>query len=135
MHSTDYRLRVKSHGMRWGTYTDPQSVRLSSFTLRAECHGKDLGGNNIQAVVGAPDQPRRGLDEEPAMLLSSGWWVALRNQFARAPDVALEILGSAADDLAAITSEATAARGAAADEVRRKLFSAEFLGSGPDYWS
>jgi len=73
--------------------------------------GKRLGGNNIQVVVGAPDERRQGLDEDVVLWLASGWWVTLRNEFARAPDVSSRILESAAETLSAMTADS---RGAAA---------------------
>jgi hypothetical protein len=56
--------------------------RLLSFDMTAECHGTQLAGNNIQVVLGAPDQLRVGLEEDVVMWLASHWWVVLRNKFA-----------------------------------------------------
>jgi hypothetical protein len=89
--------------------------------------GKQLGGNNIQLVVGAPGQTRVGLDEDVVLWLDSGWWVTFRNEFARAPDVAQRILGSAADPLSAITSDP---RGADASILGSTVIEA----SGPSHW-
>lgn len=91
--------------------------------MTAEYDGKRLGGHNVQAVLGAPDQQRRGLDEDVALILASGWWITRRNQFAQTPCVAIEILESARDDLTRLTAAATGARGSAAEELTRKLFS------------
>lgn len=88
---------------------------------------KRLGGNNIQLVVGAPSQRRVGLDEDVILWLDSGWWVTLRNEFARAPDVAHRVLGSAANALSAITSDP---RGADASI----LGSAVIEAAGPSHW-
>jgi hypothetical protein len=93
-----------------------------------------LGGNNIQAVIGAPSAKRYRLDKDVALWLPSGWWVSLRNQFAAAPDVASAIVGSVADELGAITSRATDAIGAEADAVAKELFGMEFRATGPDHW-
>jgi hypothetical protein len=60
---------------------------------------KPLGGTNIQVVVGPPDQPRRGLNENVAVWLDSGWWVTSRNQFALDPWVGTEIALSMANHL------------------------------------
>jgi hypothetical protein len=89
--------------------------------------GKQLGGNNIQLVVGAPGQTRVGLDEDVILWLDSGWWVTLRNEFARAPDVAHRILESAADALSAITSDP---RGADASILDSTAIEA----AGPSHW-
>lgn len=88
---------------------------------------KRLGGNNIQLVVGAPSQRRVGLDEDVILWLDSGWWVTLRNEFARAPDVAYRVLGSATNALSAITSDP---RGADASI----LGSAVIEAAGPSHW-
>jgi hypothetical protein len=89
--------------------------------------GKPLGGNNIQLTVGAPGQTPVGLDEDMILCLDSGWWVALRNEFARAPDVASRILESAADALSAITSDP---RGADAAILGSTVIGA----AGPSHW-
>jgi hypothetical protein len=102
--------------------------------MTVERDGKKLGGNNIQLVVGAPDRLRRGLDEDVAMWLSSGWWVALRNQFSLASCVAMEVLNSIENELSSITSEVNEARGPDAAEVSERLFATTFTGEGPDYW-
>jgi hypothetical protein len=102
--------------------------------MTVEHDDKKLGGNNIQLVLGAPDQVRRGLDEDVAAWLPSGWWVTLRNQFSLAPIVAVEILTSVTDQLSSITAEADAARGSNAAEVSKRLFATTFTGEGPAYW-
>jgi hypothetical protein len=129
-----YLLRTKSGA--WSTHPAAHSpdYRLLSFTMTAERNGSKLGGNNIQVVIGAPDQQRRGLDGDVAVWLESGWWVTLRNQFAQPPDVAAQILTTLAGALSTITAEATDARGEDAQAVTAKLFSATFDAVGPDYW-
>ncbi len=134
MNSTQYVLRPKSGC--WNNHPDgiTTEYRLLRFDMTAECHGNQLGGHNIQVVLGAPDQLRVGLDEDVAMWLASGWWVTLRNHFALAPEVALEVLESIADALTAITADATTARGMKTEVLTRELFSATFDATGPDYW-
>ena len=134
MQTTPYRLRPKSGA--WAAHPDARSPdqRLLRFDLTVERSGKPLGGHNVQAVLGAPDQPRYRLDEDVAMWLASGWWVSLRNEFAHAPGVAVVILQSVAGELSALTAEATKARGADAQALSEKLFASTFDGTGPDYW-
>jgi hypothetical protein len=91
MKSVEYLLRPKSLASTRPPAPHPE-YRLLRFTIRVERRGKRLGGNNIQAVVGAPSEaPRRrhGREEEVALWLPSQWWVSLRNQFAAAPATAL----------------------------------------------
>jgi hypothetical protein len=126
MKRTDYILRPRSHGWR--------SDRVIHLDMTVEHGGRPLGGHNVQVVLGAPDQVRRGLDEDVALTLDSGWWVTLRNQFALAPCVATEILESAADRLNETTAEATEARGQAARELWSKLRSTVISAAGPAYW-
>lgn len=128
MNRTQYILRPKS------SVRAVNPLRLLGFDLTVEHDGKKVGGNNIQVVVGAPDRERRGLDEDVALWLSSGWWITLRNQFALAPCVAMEILNSVAEDLSSITANASQARGADAEALNRKLSDTAFSGEGPDYW-
>jgi hypothetical protein len=79
------------------------------------------------------DLPR--LAHQPvAVWLPSGWWVALRNQFARAPNAATEILKSIEQPLSEITGEPMAARGAGTEDLTRELFAMTFDARGPDYW-
>jgi hypothetical protein len=89
----------------------------------------------VQAVFGAPDGVRRGLDEDVALVLDSGWWVTLRNQFARAAPVAIEILGLAKDALTEATAQANAASGEAARELWERLRFSAFHATSPDYWT
>jgi hypothetical protein len=103
--------------------------------LRAECEGKALAGNNVQVVVGVPDEPRYGLDRDVDIWLPSGWWLTFRNQFAAAPSVAREIVDSASAKLSAITAEAAGARGPAAERVTAELFQTAFEAAGPRYWN
>lgn len=103
--------------------------------MTVERNGKQLGGHNVQVVLGTPDQARRGLDEDVALTLDSGWWVTLRNQFARAPCEAVEIIESIRDALSEITADATAASsGDASQAIAKRLFSHVFKATGPDYW-
>ncbi len=95
--------------------------------MTVRCDGKPLGGNNIQVVLGAPGETRIGLDEDVVLWLDSGWWVTVRNEFARAPDVARRVLESVADDLSAITADP---QGAEAPVV----FQSTFQGTGPRHW-
>ena len=135
MKRTRYELRPKSGG--WTCHPSRQNApenRLLSFTLTARYGDKALGGTNIQAVVGAPDQPRHGLNEEVAVWLDSGWWVTFRNQFALAPCVGTEIIQSLANQLSALTEEANSARGEDAAELTHRVFSTTFHGEGPAYW-
>jgi hypothetical protein len=134
MRTVRYSLHAKSGS--WTRHPDSHSPdsRLLRF-MTVECDGERLGGNNVQVVIGAPDYPRRGLDEEVAMWLDSGWWVTLRNQFAQAPAVALQILRSVADDLSTLTGAATAARGIDAEEVTLRVFSTTLEAEGPAYWA
>jgi hypothetical protein len=78
----------------------------------------------MQVMLGAPDQVRRSLDEDVAIWLSYGWWVALRTQLALASCVPVEILNSVADDLASITAAA----------VSQSLFNMVFTGEDAAYW-
>lgn len=104
--------------------------------MTVERRSKPLGGHNIQVILVAPDRLREeGYQSDDATTrLPSGWWVILRNQFARAPDVALKILASVEGDLSAMTAAATAARGKDAESVTERLWSTTFEAIGPDYW-
>src|ERR1700752_5158632 len=127
MHRSKYTLRPKS-GV-WSqepSWFSPDDTHLVGFNLTVEYDGKQLGGTNIQAVLGAPDQPRLGLNEDVAIWLESGWWVALRNQFALARCEAVEILESVADALSVITAQADTARGSETEELGRRLFASSF---------
>ena len=64
------------------------------------------------------------------MWLRSGWPVSFRNQFARAPDVATEILRSAEAALSELTAELTIARGARTEELTYELFATDFVARG-----
>jgi len=119
-----YQLCPKSG--TWATGPGAPSRRLLRFDMTVTYDGKRLGGNNIQVVVGAPDQTRRG-NEDVILWLDSGWWVTLRNEFARVPDVAHRILESAADALSAITSDPRGADAAI-------LGSAVIEAAGPSHW-
>jgi hypothetical protein len=132
----EYVLRPKSLSSTRPPAADP-AYRLLGFTITAERRGKGLGGNNIQAVVRAPSETsnwRHGRDDAVALRLSSHWQVALRNQFAAAPDVGSAIVQSVADELAEITSRLSESSGAEAEAVTRELFETTFRATGPDYW-
>jgi hypothetical protein len=135
MNTIDYTLRPRS-----GTWSPRLESRLVAFDITVERHGRPLGGHNIQAFLFAPDyQPRdyraRGLDDDVALTLESGWWITLRNQFAEAPDIAAQILASAAKDLSAATAEASVAREDEIAPLWQRLRAARFSAAGPDYWS
>jgi hypothetical protein len=135
MHRTRYELSPKSGD--WTCHPDRQDSaenRLLRFSLTMSHENKGLGGTNIQAVLGAPDKPRRGLDEIVAVWLDSGWSVTFRNQFALASCVGVEIILSVADDLSAMTGEASIARGSDAADLTSRLFATTFHGEGPAYW-
>ena len=121
----EYVLRPKSG--TWTTSSGAPSDRLLRFDMTVIYDGKPLGGNNIQVVLGAPSEARTGLDEDVVPWLDSGWWVTLRNAFARAPDVARRIVESIADELSAITDDP---RGADANVV----LSTALETSGPEHW-
>lgn len=127
-------LNPKSGG--WSHHPDAHhpDYRLLNFMLTASRDGSPLGGNHVQAVLGAPDQTRFRLDEEVAIWLPSGWWVSLRNQFRQAPEVATEILSSVDDELAEATALLSAARGRRTEELSADLFGKVFRAEGPDYW-
>jgi hypothetical protein len=133
MDSVEYVLRPKSLRSTRPPAPEPE-YRLLGFDLTVEHRGNALGGNNIQAVVGAPFVKRYGLDRDVALWLGSGWWVSLRNQFASAPDVATAVLRAIADQLEGITSRATETEGLDAYAVTQELFKTEFRASGPDHW-
>lgn len=126
MKRTAYKLRPRSFGWRDG--------RIVHLDMTVEHDGKPLGGHNVQIVLGAADEVRRGLDEDVALTLSTGWWVSLRNQFAVAPCVAMDILGAASDELEAITAAATEASGDAATRLYERLSTSSLNARGPDYW-
>lgn len=134
MKRAQYVLRAKSGG--WNEHPDniSHNYRLLNFTMTVEREGAPLGGNNIQLYLGAPDEKRHGLDEDVALWLASGWWVSLRNQFARAPDVATEIVGSVADSLTHLTTRAQNARGRETEAVTAEIFAMSLRAEGPDYW-
>ena len=121
----EYVLSPKSG--TWTSGPDAPRDRLLRFDMTVSYDGTPLGGNNIQVVLGAPGESRVGLDEDVVLWLESGWWVTMRNEFARAPDAARRVLESVADDLSAITADP---RGAEAPVV----FQSTFQGSGPSHW-
>ncbi len=134
MKRVTYILSVKSGGWSHHPAAHHPEYRLLNFLLVASRGGKRLGGHNVQAVVGAPDQPRYGLDEDVAIWLPSDWWVSLRNEFAKAPDVATEILTSVGDQLDEITAQLSDARGERTEQLTEALFGTVFHAQGPDHW-
>jgi hypothetical protein len=134
MNDASYLLRAKSGG--WSHHPDSHDAdyRLLRFTLVASRDGRPLGGNNAQAVLGAPDTARHRLDQVVVLWLPSGSWVSPRNQFAQAADIAAKILESVNDPLSELTAELTTARGARTEELTRDLFAMTFNATGPDYW-
>jgi hypothetical protein len=134
MKRVTYLLSPKSGGWSHHPATHHPDYRLLNFRLVASRDGRPLGGNNMQAVLGAPDQPRNGLDEDVAMWLPSGWWVSLRNQFAAAPDVARQVLASVESELADVTAQLRDARGERTAQLTTALFATVFRAEGPDHW-
>jgi hypothetical protein len=135
MREAQFDLKTKSggwthHPTRWN---DPDA-RMLNFTLVALRDGEPLGGHNIQAHIGSATTDNRP-SADVDLWLSSGWWVAFRNQFAQAPEVAATIIGSIEDELAKITGELEAARGREMAEAKDKLWAMTFHARGPDYWS
>lgn len=102
--------------------------------MTASRDGKRSGNHSVQLGIGAPDYDYGGRANEAVTRLDSGWWVRLEDQFARAPDVALQIIDSVADPLSAITRQLTDARGGQTDELSDRLKAMSFAASGPDYW-
>jgi hypothetical protein len=133
MASVEYVLRPKSLKSTRPPAPEPD-FRLLGFDMTAEREDTPLGGNNIQAVFGAPSEERYRLDKDVALWLPSRWWVSLRNHFAAEPEVGLAILGSVAGELGEITSRLTDSSGAQAYAVTQELFETAFRASGPDYW-
>ena len=129
-----YLLSVKSGGWSHHPSAHHSDYRLLNFQLVVSRDGKPLGGNNVQAVFGAPDQTRYRLDEDVAMWLPSEWWVSLRNHFAKVPDVATEILTSVQGRLTEVTAQLSDARGERTEELTAELFGTVFRAEGPDYW-
>ena len=129
VHETSYILRPKSAA--WRSFKPPS---LSEVSMTVEHAGAPLGGHNIQVVLGAPDKPRRGLDDRVLLWLASGWWVTVRNQFADATGVAATILESAADGLSDLT--ALAAGGAPRDGTAfwEEVVATAIEARGPNYW-
>jgi hypothetical protein len=120
-----YQLHPKSG--TWTTGPGAPRNRLLRFDMTVTYDGKQLSGNNIQLVIGAPGRTRYGLDKDVFLWLDSGWWVTLRNEFARVPDVAHRIIESATNALSAITSDP---RGADASILGSTVIEA----AGPSHW-
>ena len=135
MKEASFLLRAKSAG--WTAHQDAHdpNYRLLNFNLAASRDGKPLGGNSVQAKLRAPDQPpERRAQNVDDMRLTSGWSVSFRNEFAQAPDVAIEILDSIESALSEVTAKLTTARGARTEELTRDLFATTFHAKGRDYW-
>jgi hypothetical protein len=126
MRQTEYVLRPRSYGWR--------EDRLVRFDVTVEHGGRPLGGRAVQVVLGAPGEVRRGLDSDVALTLDSGWWITLRNHFALAPGVAVQIIESVRDALNELTAEANEASAEATDALWRRLCSTGLRAVGPDYW-
>jgi hypothetical protein len=127
MNRTSYTLRPRS-----GAWTGGPDSRFVGFDITVQRDGRNLGGHNVQAAFGAAGRsdPRHDV----ALTLGSGWCVTLRNQFAQAPEVALEILRSAQAGLELVTADANAVQGVAAHELSGRVLSMTFEAVGPDYW-
>jgi hypothetical protein len=129
-----FDLKTKSGGWthhpdRW---TEPDA-RMVDFTPVALRDGHPLGGHNIQAHVGTATR-HHGPPDDVAIWLTSGWWVAFRNEFARAPQIATEIIASVEDELSVVTAALERARGPKMAEAKDRLWTMTFHAEGPDYW-
>jgi hypothetical protein len=134
VHEQRFVLRVKSAAWRNPDRTH-RGHRLSELSMTVERDDVPLGGHNIQVVLGAPDQPRAGLNEDVALWLDSGWWVTLRNQFALAPAVATTILESAADELSRLTERvAEGSPPGPGDAFWQEIVAIRIEAAGPGYW-
>jgi hypothetical protein len=129
MHEGRFVLRPKSAAWR---SSDPPV--LSEVSLTVERDGVPLGGNNVQVILGAPDQPRSGLNEDVLLWLEPGWWVTVRNQFAAAPTVAAAILASAAQDLSRLTEYVGGGEGGESTGFWELVVCTTIAARGPDYW-
>jgi hypothetical protein len=134
MRQAHFDLAMKSGG--WTHHpnrrTDPDA-RMINFTLVSLMDGQPLGGHNIQAYVGSATA-RHGPPDDVDLWLSSGWWVAYRNQFAQGPDVASEIFAAVEAELSNITAELEHARGAEMAEASDRLRAMTFHAEAPQYW-
>jgi hypothetical protein len=146
MREVTFELRVKSGS--WVPEDDqPRAagmsgftsvpMRMTGFTLRASRDGVALGGHNIQAHVHAPGRKPGPYDDPdcPDLTLASGWGVWFRNQFAQAPDVAAQVIGSVEAELSEVTLELGRASAAESTRLSERLFAMEFHAAGPDYWT
>ena len=129
MRSARYVLRPKSAA--WRGFDPP---RLFELSLTVEREGAPLGGNNIQLVLGAPDRPRTGLNEDVLLWLDSGWWATTRNHFALAPCVAEEIVSSAAVELSRLTERIDAGTHEDSKDFWEQVVAGPIEAQGPDYW-
>jgi hypothetical protein len=134
MRDRRFDLNVKDGGWthhpdRW---SDPDA-RMVGFTLVASRDGQPLAGHNVQAHIGSATW-RQKPPSDVSVWLSSGWWIAFRNQFAQAPDAAAKIIASVSDELSTITGELERARGTEMIAVKDRLWSMTFRAEGPDYW-
>jgi hypothetical protein len=131
---------ARSPGSRGGTQRRHDVARRGVGV--PACPGEDVLHVPVGVVVGEQGSAQiaggaRGayvLDEDVAMWLASGWWVSLRNQFAKSPDVATEILTSVEDELAEFTARLSDARGERTEGLTAELFGTVFDAEGPDYW-
>ena len=129
------RFDLKTKSGAWThhpTCWDEPDARMVECTLVALRGETPLGGHNIQAHVGSSTR-YHGPPADVDMWLSSGWWVTLRNQFAQAPQVGAQILGSAEDELSRITGELETMRGPAMADAKDRLCTMTFHARGPDY--
>lgn len=146
MREASFELRVKSG--TWGPEeapADPERtpgftaapLRMTGFTLTASRNGVALGGHNVQAHVYAPGH-MPGADDDadrPDMTLTSGWGVWFRNDFARAPDIAAQIVGTVDAELSRVTAELGHATAAETRPVSERVLAMAFRATGPDYWA
>lgn len=126
MRTTNYVLKPRSH-----TFADEQ---VKAFDMTVEHAGKPLGGHNVQVVLGSKGSRQASLDEV-VLTLESGWWISLRNQFALAPEIAVQILESIKPELEAATNKANGARSDDAKALWRTLREVAFAGRGASYWT
>jgi hypothetical protein len=116
----------------WDT---PDTYRLWTMTFQVEGPDGRLISHNMQIKLGAPDLPRGPADVDVALWLPSGWWATLRHEFAAAPDTAVHVLSSVADELSALTAQATSARGQTASDLARELEHRRLVAHGPAVWT
>lgn len=135
MKSASFELRFRSGAWTHQPPSASPDHRLLYFDMTVSRGGQPLGGHNVQVGLGAPDYDDGGRATEAALRLDSGWWVRLGNQFAQAPDVALQIIDSVATQLSDVTKQLSDARGEQTDELSDRLRATTFAASGPNYWA